>query len=162
MPAQNLPSHANIPTVTDAGKDGDKAAITPRGPCRKRSRTFAGGNADSVSSPASSTASTNTDSEDAGAAAAKDAVQNPLVTTISVPFQNNTFFNVGSYRRTENGLLLEPVIPCKLSENWNLITRTIVPVIYQPLVSPSQGSDFGLGNLNPQFFLSPARSGQII
>jgi len=79
-----------------------------------------------------------------------------------VPFQNNTFFNVGPYGRTENGLLIQPVIPFKLNENWNLITRTIVPVIYEPQVSPSQGSDFGLGNINPQFFLSPARSGQII
>jgi len=111
-----------------------------------------------VGTPASSTG---TGSEDT-VAAAKDAAQNPLASTISVPFQNNTFFNVGPYRRTENGLIIEPVIPFKLNENWNLITRTILPVIYQPQVSPSQGSDFGLGNINPQFFLSPARSGQII
>jgi hypothetical protein len=77
-------------------------------------------------------------------------------------FQDNTFFNVGPYRRTENGLLIQPVIPFQLTEGWNLITRTIIPVIYQPQVSPSQGSDFGLGNLNPQFFLSPVGSGQII
>jgi hypothetical protein len=115
-----------------------------------------------VGVPAGSTASTNTDSEDATAAAAQDAAQNPLASTISVPIQNNTFFNVGPYRRTENGLLIQPVIPFKLTENWNLITRTILPVIYQPQLSPSQGSDFGIGNLNPQFFLSPAGSGQII
>jgi len=114
-----------------------------------------------VVSPASS-ASTGTGSEDTVAAAVKDAAQNPLASTISVPLQNNTFFNVGPYRRTENGLLIQPVIPFKLTEDWNLITRTIVPVIYQPQSSPSQGSEFGLGNINPQVFLSPARSGQII
>jgi hypothetical protein len=77
-----------------------------------------------------------------------------------VPFQNNTFFNVGPYRRTANGLLIQPVIPFKLTEDWNLlITRTIIPVIFHPQVSPVQGSEFGLGNFNPQFFLSPARSG---
>jgi hypothetical protein len=72
------------------------------------------------------------------------------------------FFNVGPYGRTENGVLIQPVIPFKLNEDWNVITRTIIPVIYQPQVLPSQGSDFGLGNINLQFFLSPARSGQII
>jgi hypothetical protein len=115
-----------------------------------------------VGSTASSTASIDADSEDAVSAAAKDAAQNPLANTISVPIQNNTFFNVGSYRRTENGLLIQPVIPFKLTENWNLIIRTILPAIYQPQVSPLQDSEFGLGNLNPQFFLSPARSGPII
>ncbi len=136
MPAQSLPSNADRPTAEELQ--------TPLG------------------SPGSSIASTGTGSEDAGAAAAKDAAQNPLANTISVPFQNNTFFNARPYRRTENGLLIQPVIPFKLTEGWNLITRTIVPVIYQPPVSPSQGSEFGLGNVNPQFFLSPAGSGQII
>ena len=103
-----------------------------------------------------------TDSEDAVSAAAKDAAQNPLANTISVPIQNNTFLRVGPYRRTENGLLIQPVIPFKLTENWNLITRTILPVIYQPQLSPFRDSELGLGNLNPQFFLSPARSGPII
>ena len=50
----------------------------------------------------------------------------------------------------------------KLTEDWNLITRTIIPVIFRPQVSAVQGSEFGLGNFNPQFFLSPARSGQIM
>jgi hypothetical protein len=147
--AQNLRSNADGPAVTDTAKDGDKAAITPGNP--EETNTPDG----SSVSPA---ASANTGSEDAAAAAAKDAAQNLLASTISVPFQNNSFFNVGPYGRSGTGLLIEPVIPFKLTVDWNLLTRTVIPVIYQPQVSPSQGSDIGLGNVNPQFFLSPARS----
>jgi hypothetical protein len=111
---------------------------------------------------ASSTASVQAPSEGSPEAAAKDAAQNPVAHVISVPFQNNTFFNVGAYRRAENGLIIEPVIPIRLSNNWILITRTITPLIYVPRVSPGEGENFGLGNLNPQFYLSPAHPGKII
>ena len=48
------------------------------------------------------------------------------------------------------------------SKDWNLITRTIVPIINQP--SPATGipSAFGLGDINPSLFLSPANSGKLI
>jgi hypothetical protein len=95
-------------------------------------------------------------------AAAKDAAQNPVANTISIPFQNNTFFNFGGYKRRVNGLEIEPVIPFRLSKDWILITRTITPLFYMPRVSPLEGEHFGLGNLNPQFYLSPAHPGKII
>lgn len=97
-----------------------------------------------------------------GDAAAKEAAQNPLANTISVPFQNDTYFNTGPYKRALNALIIEPVIPIKLTENWNLITRTITPLIYEPRVSPTQGSVFGLGNMQPQFYFSPAHPGKLI
>jgi hypothetical protein len=56
-------------------------------------------------------------SEQAVDAAAKDAAQNPVAAAISVPFQNNTYYDVGPYRRAENVLLVEPVIPFRLSQN---------------------------------------------
>ena len=115
-----------------------------------------------VASPNRSASAVHAASEDSTSAAAKDAAQNPLARTISIPFQNNTFFNVGPYGRAENGLLIEPVIPFKLTDSWNVITRSIIPVIYAPRVSPSEGSNFGLGNLNPQFYFSPVRAGSII
>ena len=98
--------------------------------------------------------------EEAGASAdekAKDAAQNPLANTISIPFQNNTYYNVGPDKRAENALIVEPVIPFKLNANWNLITRTITPIIRMPDSSPSQGSVWGLGNMEPQFYFSPVR-----
>lgn len=47
------------------------------------------------------------------------------------------------------------MIPFQWSKNWNLITRTIVPVIYQKDTFPGSGSDFGLGDINMSLFLSP-------
>jgi hypothetical protein len=90
---------------------------------------------------------------------AKDAAQNPLASTISIPYQNNTYYNVGSAKRAENALIVEPVIPFKLNANWNLITRTITPIIRMPGLSPSQGSVSGLGNIQPQLYFSPSRPG---
>jgi hypothetical protein len=99
-------------------------------------------------------------SEDADAL--RKAAQNPIANLISVPFQNNTNFDVGPYHRPQNVLNFQPVIPIHISKDWNLITRWITPIIYQPRLSPTEGAEFGLGNLSPAFFLSPAHSGEII
>jgi hypothetical protein len=95
-------------------------------------------------------------------AAAKDAAQNPVAAAISVPFQNNTYYDVGPYRRAENELLVEPVIPIKLSDRWLIITRTVTPVVVVPRLSPSEGVDYGLSNIQPQFYFSPAHPGKFI
>jgi hypothetical protein len=90
------------------------------------------------------------------------AAQNPIANVVSIPFQNNTYFEVGPYRRPLNALLVQPVIPVKLNADWNLVTRWITPVINTPRVSLSQGTEFGLGNLQPQFYLTPAHPGAIL
>jgi len=82
---------------------------------------------------------------------AKEA-QNPIANLISVPFQNNTNFNEGPFENDQNILNIQPVIPFKLNEEWNLVTRWILPVVYQPPVYEGDESDFGLGNFNPSFF----------
>ncbi len=90
------------------------------------------------------------------------AAQNPVANMISVPLQNNTGFGIGPYERIQNVLNIQPVIPFHISEDWNLITRTILPVISQPNVAlPAQGWS-GFGDLNPTFFFSPAHSGKLI
>lgn len=89
--------------------------------------------------------------------ALRKAAQNPVADMISLPFQNNTNFNVGPYNKPQNVLNIQPVVPFKLNQEWNLITRWVTPVIYQPRLSPSDGAQFGLGNLQPSFFLSPAK-----
>jgi hypothetical protein len=88
--------------------------------------------------------------------------QNPVSDMISLPFQNNTNFGIGQYNRTQNVLNIQPVAPFNLNEKWNLITRTIVPVILQPDIAESSGSTFGLGDINASLFLSPAKPGKII
>lgn len=90
------------------------------------------------------------------------AAQNPVSDLISLPFQNNTNFNVGPNDKTQNILNIQPVAPFKLSVDWNLITRTILPVIYQPELTPGYGSEFGLGDINTTLFLSPAKPGKFM
>ena len=55
------------------------------------------------------------------------AAQNPVASLISLPLQNNTNFEFGPEEKTQNVLNVQPVIPFEVSENWNLITRTICP-----------------------------------
>ena len=62
--------------------------------------------------------------------------QNPIASLISVPFQNNFNFDAGSKDDLQNVLNIQPVIPFQISNHWNLITRTIVPVIHQPELAP--------------------------
>ena len=90
------------------------------------------------------------------------AAQNPLAKMISVPLQNNFNFGVGPNDATQWILNVQPVIPITLSEDWNLITRTIMPIINQPSPAPGVPSAFGLGDINPSFFFSPAKSGELI
>lgn len=97
--------------------------------------------------------------------------QNPVSDLISLPFQNNTLFGIGPDDDTANVLNIQPVIPIRISQEWNLITRTIIPLIYLPdltngLPELPQGlpgdSTFGLGDINFTGFLSPANPGKLI
>jgi hypothetical protein len=101
----------------------------------------------------------------------REAAQNPIADLISVPFQNDTNFDIGHTDNTENILNIQPVYPIHLNPNWNLISRPILPVIYQPpflsgpglraaeqVFGPEIGdTEFGLGDLTPEFFFSPRR-----
>jgi len=88
--------------------------------------------------------------------------QNPIADMISLPLQNNLNFNYGPEREPQNILNVQPVIPFKLSSDWNLITRTIMPLISQPGFAPGQDTQFGLGDIQFSAFLSPAESGKLI
>jgi hypothetical protein len=88
--------------------------------------------------------------------------QNPIADLISVPFQSNFNFNTGTKDATVYVLNVEPVIPIHLTEDLNLITRTIMPVINQPSLAPGAGTATGLGDINPTFFLSPGKPGDLI
>jgi hypothetical protein len=89
------------------------------------------------------------------------AVQNPVANLISVPLQNNINFDVGPENKTQSVLNIQPVIPVSFNHDWNIITRTILPVISQPGFTPEQDREFGLGDTVFTAFLSPARPGKI-
>ena len=83
--------------------------------------------------------------------------QNPVGNLISVPFQNNTNFNVGPLDGTQNILNIQPVYPIEVNPDWNIITRTIIPLIWQPGFSAGQGTEFGLGDIQLSAFVSPSK-----
>lgn len=88
--------------------------------------------------------------------------QNPVSDLISLPFQNNTDFGVGSDDDTRNVLNIQPVWPFAMTTEWNLITRTIAPLISLPEVVPGDGRTFGLGDISFTAFVSPAKPSKLI
>jgi hypothetical protein len=84
--------------------------------------------------------------------------QNPVSDLISVPFQNNFNFGVGPEDELQYVLNIQPVVPQRLSARWNWIHRAIIPVIDQP--EPVDTS--GLGDIQYQGFLSPAKPGGLV
>jgi len=82
--------------------------------------------------------------------------QNPVGNLISVPFQNNTNLNVGPLSGTQNILNIQPVIPIEVNPEWNIITRTILPVVSQPAMFNGGERTNGIGDTVFTAFLSPA------
>lgn len=84
---------------------------------------------------------------------------NPVAALISVPFQFNFDDGFGPQDGHKTYLNIQPVIPFSLNADWNVIVRTIVPVINQDDVVPGAGAQFGLGNTTQSLFLSPKQPG---
>jgi hypothetical protein len=83
---------------------------------------------------------------------------NPIASLISVPFQNNTFYGIGSLKGTQNVMNFQPVIPFKINENLNLITRYIIPIVTQYDITGENASQSGLGDATVSAFLSPSKT----
>lgn len=81
---------------------------------------------------------------------------NPVASLISVPFQNNFDFGLGADENgTRYNLNIQPVIPISLNEKWNLISRTIIPIISQNDVFSEGSSETGLADIVQSLFFSP-------
>jgi hypothetical protein len=80
---------------------------------------------------------------------------NPVASLVSVPFQLNYNSGYGDGDGNQTLLNVQPVIPISISEKWNLISRTILPVISQDGFLPDGESQLGFGNTTQSFFFSP-------
>jgi hypothetical protein len=74
---------------------------------------------------------------------------------ISLPMQLNMNFGTGPEDDLQTVLNIQPVVPFSLGESWNLITRTIMPVISQPDFGVHSKRENGLGDIQFSAFLSP-------
>jgi hypothetical protein len=82
-------------------------------------------------------------------------LSNPVASLISVPLQQNYDCCYGPEDGGRYTLNVQPVIPLSLSQDWNLIIRTIVPIVKQERAYPGQDSAFGLSDTTQSFFFSP-------
>ena len=81
---------------------------------------------------------------------------NPIASLISVPFQFNYDRNIGPVDEGNRLTLnIQPVIPFELNDEWNLISRTILPLIKQSDIAPGTGSQSGTGDIVQSLFFSP-------
>jgi hypothetical protein len=82
-------------------------------------------------------------------------LNNPVSAMISVPLQLNYDCCFGPDDGNRYTLNIQPVIPFSLNAKWNLITRTILPVIEADRSSPQAAGGTGVGDITQSFFLSP-------
>jgi hypothetical protein len=83
-------------------------------------------------------------------------LSNPVAALISVPIQLNYDSNFGlNDEGTVFRVNIQPVVPISLNEDWNLISRTILPLVDQNDVPFDGYSEFGLGDTVQSFFFSP-------
>jgi hypothetical protein len=92
-------------------------------------------------------------SDDAAELAKK--LSNPIASLISLPFQLNYDSGYGAMGDGSRTFLnVQPVIPFKLNDNWNLISRTIVPLDYRDF--NNSGGELAIGDIVQSFFFSPS------
>ena len=85
-------------------------------------------------------------------------LSNPIAALISVPLQLNYDRDIGPVDGGRRTLLnIQPVIPFSLNADWNLISRTIVPLVDQKDISPGAGSQSGSGDIVQSLFFSPVK-----
>jgi hypothetical protein len=82
--------------------------------------------------------------------------ENPFAEETSLPITAATGFGIGPNRDTGEEISIQPRFPLALNTDWNLIVRPLVPVTY----SPAPEKQFGLGDFQRSFFLTPARVGE--
>ncbi|MEJ5018795.1 transporter [Ochrobactrum vermis] len=82
-------------------------------------------------------------------------LSNPIASLISVPMQFNYDSGFGPANGYKSTLNIQPVIPISLNDDWNVISRTIVPIVWQNNIVGDSGYQAGLGDTLQSFFFSP-------
>lgn len=88
------------------------------------------------------------------------AAQNPLADRLFIGAQSYTNFGLGPHHRIQEIVDIQPVIPFDFG-NWNLTTRWILPLIFQPELTSESGRDFGLGDMKTFFYFNTHTTGPL-
>jgi hypothetical protein len=87
-------------------------------------------------------------------------LSNPIASLISVPIQGNYDTNIGPDDAGDKLYFnVQPVMPVSISEDWNMISRTILPIVYQDEIFPGAGDQYGFGDTVQSLFFSPKEVG---
>ncbi len=84
-----------------------------------------------------------------------EEVANPLTEVTFFPVRMNYARDVGPLDGTLTSINVQPLTSFNLNENWNLLSRTIIPFLYEDDVLADSSSSSGLGDITQSFFLSP-------
>jgi len=96
--------------------------------------------------------------QDASAADLAKQLANPVAALIQVPVQANYDQNIGPLRDgSRTTVNIQPVVPISLNSEWNLISRTIVPLIDHHDVTPGSGHQSGVGDIVQSLYFSRAK-----
>jgi hypothetical protein len=88
-----------------------------------------------------------------------EQLANPIADLMSVPFQLNWDHDIGPARDGRRlHLNFQPVIPFKLNPAWNIVSRTIVPIVDQDIPGLGDGSQGGIGDITQSLFLAPTKT----
>jgi hypothetical protein len=89
------------------------------------------------------------------------AAQNPIGNMISMPFEYDGNYGVGTLDNAQSVVTFEPVAPVKLSEDVTLILRPIIPFVWKPKLFLGDTSEAGLGDIVLETFFTPAEAQQV-
>lgn len=82
-------------------------------------------------------------------------LQNPIANLISVPLKLNWDTGIGAKNAGMYVLNIQPVIPISISEENNLIVRTIIPIVKRDALVAGMDDESGVGDILQSFFFSP-------
>lgn len=83
-------------------------------------------------------------------------LSNPVAALISVPIQINYDDEIGKAELGKKWTTnVQPVIPIEIDTHWNVISRTIVPLVSQTDIFAGSGRQTGLGDVVQSLFFSP-------
>lgn len=102
---------------------------------------------------------------------------NPICAIYAVPIEYDHYKNVGPFDGTMDAITLKPVIPIKINDDWNFVSRTIIPYVWQDGIIPTEvnfkgitldakkqlgyeyaGKNNGFWDIQESVFITPSRA----